>query len=157
MVWKPHVTVAAVVELEGRFLVVEEEVHGERVFNNPAGHLESGESFLDAVRREALEETGWDFLPDSITGIYLWKNPKLDASFVRVAFHGMCGRHHAGRALEKGIIAAHWLTRTELAGMGARLRSPMVLRCIDDYLTGRRYSLELLCHINDPDSVLEDA
>src|SRR5580698_5966357 len=75
MVWKPHVTVAAIVEKDGRFLVVEEEVHGQRVLNNPAGHLEPGESFLDAVRRETLEETGWEFLPDTVTGIYLWKNP----------------------------------------------------------------------------------
>jgi 8-oxo-dGTP pyrophosphatase MutT (NUDIX family) len=157
MVWKPHVTVAAIAEREGRFLVVEEEVRGVNVFNNPAGHLEPGESFLDAVRREALEETGWDFTPDAVTGIYLWKNPELEASFVRVAFHGHCNRHHPERALDKGIVAAHWLTRAELAREPARLRSPMVLHCIDDCMAGRRYPLELLSHITDPHSVLEDA
>lgn len=157
MVWKPHVTVAAIAERDGRFLVVEEEVHSERVLNNPAGHLEPGESFLDAVQRETLEETGWEFLPDAVTGIYLWKNPVLDASFVRVAFHGKCGEHHPERPLDKGIIAPHWLTRAELAAKGSALRSPMVLRCIDDHLAGRRYPLELLSHITDPHSILEDA
>src|SRR5580698_7893436 len=157
MVWKPHVTVAAIVEKDGRFLVVEEEVHGQRVLNNPAGHLEPDESFLDAVRRETMEETGWEFLPDTVTGIYLWKNPALDASFVRVAFHGRCGKHHSERPLDKGIIAPHWLTRAELAAKGPALRSPMVLRCIDDHLAGCHYPLELLSHITDPHSILEDA
>ena len=157
MVWKPHVTVAAIVEKDGRFLMVEEEVHSARVLNNPAGHLESGESFMDAVRRETLEETGWEFLPETVTGIYLWKNPTLDASFVRVAFHGRCGKHHPERPLDTGIIAPHWLTRAELAGDVYKLRSPMVLRCIDDHLAGRHFPLELLSHITDPHSILEDA
>ncbi|HEX2666951.1 MAG TPA: NUDIX hydrolase [Gammaproteobacteria bacterium] len=157
MVWKPHVTVAAIAEQDGRFLVVEEEVRGRRVFNNPAGHLEPGESFLEAVQREALEETGWEFTPDAVTGIYLWKNPELDATFVRVAFHGCCARHHAGRALDKGIVGPHWLSRAELADGTRPLRSPMVLRCIDDALAGRRYPLDLLSHVTDLDSTLEDA
>ncbi|MGE5624277.1 MAG: NUDIX hydrolase [Bacillota bacterium] len=157
MVWKPHVTVAAISERDGRFLVVEEEVRGRRVLNNPAGHLEPGESFLDAVRRETLEETGWDFTPDSVTGIYLWKNPELDAAFVRVAFYGHCSRHHPDRKLDKGIVAPHWLTRHELAAGRYELRSPMVLRCIDDCLTGRRYPLDLLSHVTDLDSVLQEA
>jgi|SRR5215469_12818087 len=157
MVWKPHVTVAAVAERDGLFLVVEEEIHGRRVLNNPAGHLEPGESFVEAVKREALEETGWEFTPDAITGIYLWKNPELDASFVRVAFHGRCGRHHSERALDKGIIGPHWLTRAELSDGRRALRSPIVLRCIDDYLAGRRYPLELLSHVTDLDSVLQEA
>ena len=157
MVWKPHVTVAAIAEKDGRFLVVEEEVRGKRVFNNPAGHLEPGESFVEAVRREALEETGWEFTPDAVTGIYLWKNPELDASFVRVAFHGHCARQQPGRPLDKGIIAPHWLTRAELADGARPLRSPMVLRCIDDALAGHRYPLELLSHVTDLDSILEDA
>lgn len=157
MVWKPHVTVAAVAERDGRFLVVEEEVHGRRVINNPAGHLEPGESFVDAVRRETLEETGWDFVPDAVTGIYLWKNPELDASFVRVAFHGRCTVHHPQRGLDKGIIAPHWLSRTELSDGSRALRSPLVLRCIDDFLAGKRYPLELLSHVTDLDSILADA
>jgi ADP-ribose pyrophosphatase YjhB (NUDIX family) len=148
MVWKPHVTVAAVAERDGRFLVVEEEIRGKRVFNNPAGHLDPGESLIDAVRRETLEETGWDFEPEAVTGIYLWKNSEVDATFLRIAFHGRCVRHHPERKLDHGIVAAHWLTRTELASGRHPLRTPLVLNCIDDMLAGRRYPLELLSHLN---------
>ena len=148
MVWKPHVTVAAVVEREGRYLIVEEDVRGERVFNNPAGHLEPGESLVDAVRRETLEETGWEFEPDAITGVYLWKN--AEATFLRVAFRGRCLKHNPDRRLDHGIVAAHWLTREELAGGRYPLRTPLVLNCIDDLLAGRRYPLELLSYIPDP-------
>ena len=154
MVWKPHVTVAAIAERDGRFLVVEEEVRGKRVFNNPAGHLEPGESFIDAVRRETLEETGWEFTPDAVTGIYLWKNPEVDATFLRVAFHGRCLRHDPARPLDKGIVAPHWLSRTELADGKYALRSHMVLRCIDDALAGARYPLQLLSHVTDLESLL---
>ena len=157
MVWKPHVTVAAIAERDGRFLMVEEEVRGRRVLNNPAGHLEPGESFLEAVKRETLEETGWEFVPDAVTGIYLWKNPELDATFVRVAFHGYCGQHHPERPLDKGIVGPRWLARAELGGSKHTLRSPMVLRCIDDWLAGRRYPLEILSHVTDLGSVLHQA
>ena len=150
MVWKPHVTVAAVVEKDGRHLVVEEHVRGKRVFNNPAGHLEPGESLVDAVRRETLEETGWEFEPDAVTGVYLWKNGEADATFLRVAFRGHCLRHHPERRLDHGIVAAHWLTREELAGGRYALRTPLVLSCIDDMLAGRRYPLEILSFIPDP-------
>lgn len=150
MVWKPHVTVAAIAEQDGRYLVVEEDVRGKRVFNNPAGHLEPGESLVDAVRRETLEETGWDFEPDAVTGIYLWKNAEVDTTFLRVAFHGRCLQHHPARRLDHGIVAAHWLTRAELAGGRHTLRTPLVLRCIDDLLSGRRYPLEILSFIPDP-------
>lgn len=148
MVWKPHVTVAAIAERDGRFLVVEEQVHGQRVFNNPAGHLEPGEDFLDAVRRETMEETAWEFEPDAVSGIYLWKNPQLDATFLRIAFRGRCVRDRPGQMLDAGIVAPHWLSRQEL-GDGRTLRSPLVMRCIDDYLAGRSYPLELLSHLSD--------
>lgn len=150
MVWKPHVTVAAVIERDGRYLVVEEDVRGKRVFNNPAGHLEPGESLIDAVRRETLEETGWEFEPDAVTGVYLWKNAEVDATFLRVAFHGRCLKHHPERRLDHGIVAAHWLSREELASGRHALRTPLVLQCIDDLLAGRRYPLELLSFIPDP-------
>lgn len=149
MVWKPHVTVAAIAERDGRFLVVEEVIRGRTVLNNPAGHLEQAESFADAVRRETLEETGWEFEPEAVTGIYLWSNPELDNTFLRVAFSGRCLRHHPDRALDKGIVGPHWLTRAELGDGVRALRSPMVLRCIDDYLQGRRYPLQLLSHLDD--------
>ena len=149
MVWKPHVTVAAVAEQDDRFLVVEEIIKGRRVLNNPAGHLEPAESLVAAVRRETLEETGWMFEPQSIIGVYLWKNGEADGSFLRVAFSGRCLLHHSGRKLDAGIVATHWLPREELAGGTWTLRSPMVLRCIDDHIAGHRYPLELLSHITD--------
>lgn len=147
--WKPHVTVAAIAERDGRFLVVEEQVRGKRVFNNPAGHLEPGESLLDAVRRETLEETGWEFEPDAVSGIYLWKNPEVDATFLRITFHGRCLRHHPERSLDDGIVSAHWLSRAELGSERYPLRTPLVLTCIDDALAGRRYPLEMLNHLTD--------
>ena len=147
MVWKPHVTVAAVAERDGRFLVVEEEIRGKRVFNNPAGHLEPGESLVDAVRRETLEETGWEFEPEAVSGIYLWNNQELDSTFLRVAFRGRCLKHRPQRDLDHGIVAAHWLSREELAGGRYPLRTPMVLECIDDMLAGKRFPLEMLRYL----------
>lgn len=149
MVWKPHVTVAAVAEQDGHFLVVEEIIKGHRVLNNPAGHLEPSESLVDAVRRETLEETGWEFEPQSVIGIYLWENGEADGNFLRVAFSGRCLRHNPGYKLDTGIVAAHWLAREQLAGGAVMLRSPMVLRCIDDHIAGHRYPLELLSHVTD--------
>lgn len=144
MTWTPHVTVAAIAEQDGRFLVVEEKVHDHLVINNPAGHLESGEGFTDAVRRETLEETGWDFAPDAITGIYLWTSPVLHTTFLRITFFGHCTRQHPERPLDTGIVSAKWMTRAALGNGTVQLRSPLVLRCIDDYLAGRRFPLDLL-------------
>ncbi|MGH8372242.1 MAG: NUDIX hydrolase [Gammaproteobacteria bacterium] len=157
MVWKPHVTVAAIAEQEGRFLVVEERVRGQLVINNPAGHLEESENFQDAIRREMLEETGWEFEPDVLTGIYLWKNRRLDTTFMRLAFFGRCTRHHPDRPLDKGIVGPRWLTRAELKSGQHTLRSPMVVRCIDDYLAGCRYPLELLTCFPEFETSLDDA
>lgn len=146
MTWKPDVTVAAVVENDGRFLLIEERVGGRLVFNQPAGHLEANESLADAVIRETLEETAWHFEPEAVTGIYLWQQPDKSRSFLRVAFCGHALRHEAERTLDRGIRRALWLTREQVAARTDRLRSPMVLRCIDDYLSGARHSLELLKH-----------
>jgi 8-oxo-dGTP pyrophosphatase MutT (NUDIX family) len=157
MVWKPHVTVAAIAEQEGRFLVVEERVRGQLVINNPAGHLEESESFQDAIRREMLEETGWEFEPDVLTGIYLWKNRRLDTTFLRLAFFGHCTRHHPDRPLDQGIVGPRWLTRAELANGTHTLRSPMVVRCIDDYLAGCRYPLDLLTCFPELETSLYEA
>lgn len=144
MTWTPHVTVAAIAEQDGRFLLVEEQVQGHLVINNPAGHLEKAESFIEAVRRETLEETGWEFEPDAITGIYLWTNAALRITFLRVAFCGRCLRQHAERPLDRGIVGPRWLTRKELGNGSVKLRSPLVTRCLDDYLKGRRFPLDLL-------------
>ena len=152
MTWSPHVTVAAIAEQNQRFLVVKEKVRGRLVVNNPAGHLEAGESFTAAVRRETMEETGWEFEPEAITGIYLWTNVAIRTTFLRITFCGRCLRQHPDRTLDTGIVAPRWMTRTELGASSVQLRSPLVLRCIDDYLGGRRFPLDLLASL-DPIAV----
>lgn len=147
MRWKPHVTVAAIAERDGHFLVVEEEVHGRRVINNPAGHLEEAESFLNAVKRETLEESGWEFEPEAITGIYLWTNLVLQIPYLRITFCGHAIRQHPEQPLDHGILGPQWLTRAELDSGVCKLRTPLVTRCIDDYLAGRRFPLDLLTQI----------
>jgi 8-oxo-dGTP pyrophosphatase MutT (NUDIX family) len=141
------VTVAAVVEQSGRFLIVEELIAGQRVLNQPAGHLEPGESLVEAVIRETLEETAFALEPEAVTGIYLWQTPDQRRTFLRVAFAGQCRGHDPDRRLDVGILRADWLTREEIAGNCHRLRSPMVLRCIDDYLAGVRYPLDCLTQV----------
>lgn len=143
-IWKPHVTVAAVLEQEGRFLLVEEKVEGRVVYNQPAGHLEPGEALVDAAVRETLEETGYDFLPEALVGIYRWRNAANDITFLRAAFTGRITGHHGERPLDEGVIRAVWFDDADIARHTEQLRSPMVARCIDDYRRGRRYPLELL-------------
>ena len=144
MIWKPHATVAAIIENNGRFLMVEEESEGAIVYNQPAGHLDPNESFIDAVIRETLEETAWQFQPQAITGIYRWLHPESGRTYIRTAFCGSCENHNPELELDEGIIRAVWLSREELLAEQNKLRSPMVLKCIDDYLAGHRYPLELL-------------
>lgn len=147
MVWKPDVTVAAVAERDGRFLFVKERSRGRVVVNQPAGHLEDGETFLDAVVRETLEETAWHFEPTSVVGVYVWRPEHLSRTFLRIAFAGSLRSHDPARPLDRGILGTHWLTREELASPALRLRSPLVARCVDDYLGGTRYPLSLISHL----------
>ncbi|HZP67830.1 MAG TPA: NUDIX hydrolase [Rudaea sp.] len=141
--WSPDVTVATVVARDGRFLLVEERVDGELVLNQPAGHLEPDESLAEAARRESLEETGWDVEPTGLIGVYQWTSPR-GRDFLRFAFAADAVRHHASRRLDQGIERTLWLTREEIAAAAPRLRSPMVLRCVDDWLAGRRLPLAAL-------------
>ncbi len=147
MVWKPHTTVAAIIERGNKFLMVEELVLGKRVINQPAGHLDSDESLVEAVIRETREETAWQFIPEAITGIYLWKHPDNGKSFLRIAFCGSCNNHNVSQVLDDGIQAAVWKTRDELIQQQQNLRSPMVINCIDDYLTGKRFPIDLLVNV----------
>jgi 8-oxo-dGTP pyrophosphatase MutT (NUDIX family) len=147
MIWKPHVTVAALAEKDGKFLIVEEMVDGQLVYNQPAGHLDSGESLVEAVIRETLEETAWSFQPEALVGIQLWRHPVDSESYLRFSFCGSCYDHDKNQLLDHGIEQAVWLSRDELVDNKHKLRSPMVLRSIDDYLEGRHYSLEILEHI----------
>jgi 8-oxo-dGTP pyrophosphatase MutT (NUDIX family) len=142
MGWNPDVTVAAVVMRDQRFLVVEERISGRLVLNQPAGHLEDGETLLDAVIRETREETAWRFEPQALVGTYLWRNPDNGRGFLRFAFCGEVADHRAQQALDRGIVRALWLSRADLLAQPARLRSPLVMRCIDDFLLGRRQSLD---------------
>jgi 8-oxo-dGTP pyrophosphatase MutT (NUDIX family) len=136
--------VAAVVEREGRFLVVEERAGNRLVFNQPAGHVERGEQIVEAAIRETLEETAWTFHPQALIGIYFWEQPERNRSFLRFAFSGSVSDHDPTRVLDRGIERAVWMSREQLVQRSARLRSPMVLRCIDDFVVGRRYPLEII-------------
>ena len=147
MVWKPDVTVAAVAERDGKFLFVEERAGGRVVVNQPAGHLEDGETFLQAVVRETLEETAWRFEPTTIVGVYVWRPEHLSRTFLRVAFAGELHSHDPSRPLDHGILRTRWLTREQLSGPHVRLRSPLVTQCLDDYLAGARYPLTLINHL----------
>ncbi|MDX1609574.1 MAG: NUDIX hydrolase [Halofilum sp. (in: g-proteobacteria)] len=137
-------TVAAVIEREGRFLVVEEVADGSRVFNQPAGHLEPGEPLLDAVIREVREETGTRFRPEAVVGVYRWVNPASGETHVRIAFSGRIEEDDDDPELDEPIIARHWLSYDDLTARPERLRSPLVLGCIDDYRDGACYPLDLL-------------
>ncbi|MEK7321641.1 MAG: NUDIX hydrolase [Pseudomonadota bacterium] len=143
MIWTPHVTVAAVIENEGRYLLVEEFSGDRMVYNQPAGHVEAGESILDAVVRETREETGWGFRPTALLGIYRWVHPANGDTYLRFCFTGECFDHDPAQPLDSGIVRTWWLTRPEMLEVSGQLRSPLVLRCVDDYLTGRRYPLDL--------------
>ena len=144
MIWMPHVTVATVVEKNGRFLLVEEVVDGQRCFNQPAGHWDPGETLLDAVVRETLEETGYLFQPEYLTGIYHWEYSAKSLTYLRFAFGGRLGPRDPSRALDAGIIGPAWLTSEEMAARGGEMRSVMVQRCMADYQAGNRYPLDLL-------------
>jgi len=142
--FSPDVTVAAIVERDDRFLMVDEMVSGALVLNQPAGHLEADESLFAAVVRETLEETAWHFVPQALSGIYLWRNPANHRTFLRFAFVGRCDIHHPGRPLDEGIRRAVWMTRDEILAESNRLRSPMVMQCIDDFYAGKRFPLSAL-------------
>jgi len=148
MALKPDVTVAAVAENAGRFLLVEEHINRRIVFNQPAGHVELGETVIEAVIRETREETAWKLTPEALLGAYLWRNPASGRTTLRFAFVGSVSDYDAAQPLDRGIIRTHWLTRDEIVERESRLRSPLVLRCIDDYLSGRRLPLEAVACID---------
>lgn len=142
---RPRLTVAAIVERDGRFLLVEEQsASGGLVLNQPAGHVEHGETLLEAVIRETFEETGWRFSPEFLVGVYLWKHPGGISSFLRVCFAGAVDGHDPESPLDEGIERALWLSREELMAQQTRWRSPLVIGTIDDYLAGERYPLAVL-------------
>jgi 8-oxo-dGTP pyrophosphatase MutT (NUDIX family) len=146
--WKPSVTVAAVIEHEGRFMLVEEHTPEGLRLNNPAGHLDPGESPCAGCAREALEETAHLFTPTALVGVYLSRFQRAatgeDITYLRFAFCGTLGELQGGRALDTGIVRTLWMTPDEMRASSDRHRSPLVLRCMEDYLSGQRYPLELI-------------
>ncbi|MEO8390561.1 NUDIX hydrolase [Polaromonas sp.] len=154
--WKPSVTVAAVIEKEidgvSRFLLVEEETRDGLKFNNPAGHLDPGESPFEGCVRETLEETAFHFVPTAIVGVYLSRFERAiagqeeseDITYLRFAFCGELGEHVPGQALDEGIVRTVWLTADEIRASAHMHRSPLLLTCLEDYLAGKRYPLDLV-------------
>ena len=144
--WKPSVTVAAVIEDRGRFLLVEEHTPEGLKLNNPAGHLDPGESPMQGAVREALEETARVFTPDRLVGVYLARLQRAttaeDITYLRFAFGGSAGEADANQALDTPIVRTLWMTLDEVRASVARHRSPLVLQCIEDFCAGRRYPLD---------------
>lgn len=145
----PHVTVATLVERDGRWLFVEERINGEPVLNQPAGHWENGESLIEAAVRETQEETAWRVAPEALIGIYSYRPPALPYTFLRIAFTATALDFDAEQPLDDGILRALWLSPDECRAASAHHRSPMVQRCLDDALTGRRLPLEALQHLTE--------
>jgi 8-oxo-dGTP pyrophosphatase MutT (NUDIX family) len=142
--WKPSVTVAAVIERQGKFLLVQERIDGQLVLNQPAGHLDPGESLLAACRREVLEETAHRFEPTGLVGIYRWRHAAKDVTFLRFCFYGRAGEADSSRKLDKEIVSLQWLTSEELKKRKPEHRSPLVQKCVEDFLAGRHFPLEVL-------------
>jgi len=142
-IWRPSVTVAAVIERDGRFLLVEERIDGRIVLNQPAGHLDRGEPLLAACRREVLEETAHRFEPTGLVGIYRWHYAARDVTFLRFCFSGEI-RGVEDRALDREIVALRWLTEGEVKSRKSEHRSPLVQECVQDFLAGRRFPLDVL-------------
>jgi 8-oxo-dGTP pyrophosphatase MutT (NUDIX family) len=157
MGWNPEVTVAAIVEVDDRFLLVEERVSGNLVLNQPAGHLEDRETLVEAAVRETREETAWRFHPEALVGVYLWRSPATERTFLRFAFCGTVDDHEARRPLDLGIVRAVWMTHDQLLAQSARLRSPLVLRCIDDYRAGSRMPLDSVAALGLDDALRVEA
>ena len=145
MVWKPHATVAAIIEQNNHYLMVEERIDGELVVNQPAGHLNDNESLLEAVIREVQEETARTYHPQGIVSIYRWRNSKKQQTYLRTTFFGQVSERDPEQILDDPIVKTDWYSRKQL--QKEKLRSPLVLRCIDDYSAGLRYPLKMLVDV----------
>lgn len=145
--FKPNTTVAAIIEQNGKFLLVEEQTDRGNRYNQPAGHLEDGESLIQAVMRETMEETAYEFTPEFLLGIYHWKHTHNDTTYVRFAFIGTVGVHYPMQTLDNGIVQIVWMSVDEMRDKANLMRSPQVLSCVEDYLAGKRYPLQVVTHL----------
>jgi 8-oxo-dGTP pyrophosphatase MutT (NUDIX family) len=146
--FKPNTTVAAIVEQNGKFLLVEEKTDRGNRYNQPAGHLEDNETLIQAVIRETMEETAYEFTPEALLGIYHWKHAHNNITYLRFAFIGKAGKHFPMQALDNGIVQAVWMSIDEMRDKQNLMRSPQVLTCVEDYLAGKRYPLAALTHLS---------
>jgi len=146
MIWKPNTTVATVLEQDGKFLLVEEHTTQGLMLNQPAGHWEENESLSAGAVRETLEESAYQFEAEYLIGIYRWHSALSDTSYLRFSFGGRIVSHHPERNLDEGIVRAIWMSLDEIRASQSRHRSPLVLRCVEDYLAGKRYPLDLITH-----------
>jgi len=144
MTWKPHLTVATIVQNKDTFLMVEESIEGAMQYNQPAGHLEPGETLIDAAIRETLEETAWHVRPEALVGIYRWINPGNNKTFLRFSFSASCLQHDKQRTLDADINQALWMTLNDINTRSEAMRSPMVLQSLNDFIKGTRYPLSIL-------------
>jgi 8-oxo-dGTP pyrophosphatase MutT (NUDIX family) len=147
--WKPNVTVAAIIEQQGQFLLVEEKTERGNRFNQPAGHLEDNETLIQAVIRETMEESAYAFTPQALVGIYHWKHPVNHVTYLRFAFTGTIDAHYPDQTLDDGIIRAVWMSAYDIRERQTLMRSPQVLMCVDDYLAGKRYPLDAMTYLGE--------
>ena len=147
MIWKPNTTVAAIIEQQGKFLLVEEETADGIRLNQPAGHVENGETLVDAVIRETNEETAYDFTPEHLLGVYHWRHPQKDITYLRFAFIGKAGSHKPWQKLDTGVLRALWMSPDEIRASRSIHRSPQVLTCVEHYLAGQRFPLSVITHL----------
>ena len=145
--FKPNTTVAAIIEQNGKFLLVEEQTDRGNRFNQPAGHLEDNETLIQAVIRETMEEAAYEFTPQALLGVYQWKHTHNDTTYLRFAFIGKVGVHFPMQALDDGIVQAVWMSVDEMRDKANLMRSPQVLTCVEDYLAGKRYPLQVVTHL----------
>lgn len=142
--WLPRVTVAAVIKHQGKFLLVEEKSDDRLVFNQPAGHWDQGETLTDAVAREVMEETGWEFHATHLLGVYNWTHPTNNTTYLRFAFAGNLGAQKSPAPLDKDIVRTVWLSEDEVLQSRDKHRSPLIWRCIQDFNGNQRYPLDVL-------------
>ena len=144
--WFPHVTVATIVEKDGKFLIVEEDLHGKKILNQPAGHLDEGETLVQAAIRETMEEAAWLVEINHLVEFSQWTSPNSGTHFLRACFAATAIKHYPEQQLDDGIIQALWMTRDEVAANAHRLRSPLVLHHIDHFLAGKKFPLDFFSY-----------